>query len=72
LQHERPAVGLAVVNGICTPPRGVVLRPVPELGTVCYRLVTRRGDELPAAAERLVARILELGAGGSPVRRRAR
>ena len=63
LQFAALGLGLAVVNGICTPSRGVVLRPVPELGTVCYRLVTRRGVELPPAAERLAAGILALGSG---------
>ncbi|WP_437873430.1 helix-turn-helix domain-containing protein [Sorangium sp. So ce363] len=58
-------LGVAVVNGICAPPRGVILRPVPELGTVCYRLVTRRGAELPPAAERLAARIVEIGKGAA-------
>ncbi|APR87526.1 LysR family transcriptional regulator YbhD [Minicystis rosea] len=61
LQFAALGLGVAVVNGICAPPRGVILRPVPELGTVCYRLVTRRNVELPAAAERLTARIMELG-----------
>jgi hypothetical protein len=66
LQFAALGLGLAVVNGICTPPRGVVLRPVPELGTVCYRLVTRRGVELSPAAERLAAGILALGSGKAP------
>jgi DNA-binding transcriptional LysR family regulator len=61
LQFVALGLGLAVVNGICAPPTGVVLRPVPELGTVCYRLVTRRGGELSPAGERLCARILEVG-----------
>ncbi len=61
LQFAALGLGVAVVNGICAPPRGVVLRPVPELGTVCYRLVHRRGAELPPAADRLAALILDLG-----------
>jgi DNA-binding transcriptional LysR family regulator len=65
LQFAALGLGVAVVNGICAPPRGVVLRPVPELGTVCYRLVVRRGAELPPAAERLATRILELGRAGA-------
>jgi DNA-binding transcriptional LysR family regulator len=66
LQFAALGLGLAVVNGICAAPRGVVLRPLPELGTVCYRLVMRRGAELPPAAERLAARILELGRSAPP------
>ncbi|WP_437330757.1 LysR family transcriptional regulator [Sorangium sp. So ce381] len=65
LQFAALGLGVAVVNGICAPPRGVILRPVPELGTVCYRLVTRRGAELPPAAERLAARIVEIGKGAA-------
>ncbi len=60
LQFAALGLGLAVVNGICAAPRGVVLRPVPELGSVCYRLVTRRGADATAAASRLADRILEL------------
>lgn len=62
LQFAAVGLGVAVVNGICVPPRGVVLRPVPELGTVCYRLITRRGAEPSPAAARLAAAILALGA----------
>jgi DNA-binding transcriptional LysR family regulator len=61
LQFVALGLGVAVVNAICTPPRGLVLRPLPELGTVCYRLVTRRGATLTPAAERLAAGVLELG-----------
>lgn len=46
-------LGLAIVNGVCQLPRGVVARPVRELGTVTYRLLSRRGAALPAAAARL-------------------
>lgn len=60
LQFAALGLGVAVVNGICVPPRGVVLRPVPELGSVCYRLVTRRGARAAPAAERLADRILAL------------
>lgn len=62
LQFAALGLGVAVVNGICAAPRGVVLRPVPELGSVCYRLVTRRGAEPTPAATRLADRILELRA----------
>ncbi len=34
-------LGVAVVNGICAAPPGIVLRPVPELGSVTYRLLYR-------------------------------
>lgn len=46
-------LGVSIVNGCCKPPRGVVLRPVPELGTVRYRVVTRRGVELSSPASTL-------------------
>ena len=46
-------VGVAVVNGICTPPPGVVLRPVTELGSVTYRLLQRRESTGQAALARL-------------------
>lgn len=60
LQFAALGLGIAIVNGVCTPPRGVVLRPIPELGTVRYRLVVRRGAALPPPALRLAERILEL------------
>lgn len=62
LQFAALGLGIPIVNGLCVPPRGVVLRPVPDLGTVCYRLLTRRGAALPAAAESLATKILGLGA----------
>jgi LysR family transcriptional regulator, low CO2-responsive transcriptional regulator len=34
-------LGVAIVNGTCDVPRGAVIRPLPELGTVTYRLLTR-------------------------------
>jgi LysR family transcriptional regulator, low CO2-responsive transcriptional regulator len=43
-------LGVAVVNGTCEPPRGAVLRAVPELGTVTYQLLTRQRAALPAEA----------------------
>ncbi|MCB9755003.1 MAG: LysR family transcriptional regulator [Myxococcales bacterium] len=58
LQFAAAGLGVAVVNGVCKPPPGVVLRPIPELGTVTYRLLSRR-DSTSAAAERLAALILE-------------
>lgn len=49
-------LGVAIVNGVCCPPKGVVLRPVPELGTVAYRLLSR--PKPSEAAERLATLIL--------------
>ena len=34
--------GVAVVNGTCRAPPGVVLRPIPELGTITYSALRRR------------------------------
>jgi LysR family transcriptional regulator, low CO2-responsive transcriptional regulator len=48
-------LGVAVVNGTCVPPPGAVLRPLPELGTVTYQLLARRGADLPPAAEELAS-----------------
>lgn len=50
--------GVAVVNGICRPPRGVVLRPIPELGRTTYHLVWRRDAPPSPAREALAERIL--------------
>ena len=47
-------LGVAVVNGICAPPAGVVLRPVTELGTVTYRLLHRRETSGGPAFSRLI------------------
>lgn len=45
-------LGVAIVNGICELPRGVVARPLRELGSVTYRVFWRRGAALaPAACE---------------------
>ena len=43
-------------------PEGTVARPLPEMGTVTYRLVRRRGARLSASGERLAALLSELGA----------
>lgn len=60
-------LGLAVVNGVCRPPRGVVLRPIPELGTVTYRLLERPGRRPSPAVDRLAALILDsCAAMGAP------
>lgn len=42
-------MGVAIVNGICELPKGVVARPLHELGTVTYRLFRRRGELSPEA-----------------------
>lgn len=58
LKFVELGLGVAVVNGCASWP-GVVLRPIPELGRVTYRLVRRRGVKRTAAAEalaRLIAR----------------
>ena len=52
--------GVAIVNGICTA-RGVALRPIAELGTVTYRLFTRRGATLSPEARTVADAILALG-----------
>lgn len=54
-------LGVAVVNGICTPPAGVVLRPLSELGKVKYRVVHRRAAAAGVAFHRLLALIAALG-----------
>lgn len=52
-------LGVAVVNGVCQPAKGVVLRPIPELGKVTYRLLRRPTLRPSPAVERLAALILE-------------
>jgi DNA-binding transcriptional LysR family regulator len=47
-------LGLAVVNEMVTReglPKGLVARPLRELGTLTYHLVRRRGRVLPKAAD---------------------
>ncbi|MCY1057414.1 LysR family transcriptional regulator [Nannocystis sp. SCPEA4] len=58
LQLAGLGLGVAIVNGICSLPRGAVARPVRELGQVTYRVMWRRGASLPPAASRLRDRIL--------------
>ncbi len=60
LQFAALGLGVAIVNGICALPPGVVARPVPELGSVTYRVMWRRDAALPAMASRLCERILSL------------
>ena len=57
LQFVALGLGVAIVNGICTPPKGAVIRPLPELGTVTYRLLWRATAKLSPDAERLAALI---------------
>jgi DNA-binding transcriptional LysR family regulator len=59
LQFVELGLGLAVVNGICALPRGVVARPIHALGTVTYRLLWRRGAILTGEARALAALIRE-------------
>jgi DNA-binding transcriptional LysR family regulator len=63
LRFTQLGLGVAFVNGICALPQGVVARPVPELGSITYRLLRRRGARLPGAAERLAGWIRELAQG---------
>jgi LysR family transcriptional regulator, low CO2-responsive transcriptional regulator len=46
-------LGVAIVNGTCTPPKGVAIRPVPELGHVTYRVLQRASATLSPDAKRL-------------------
>lgn len=55
LAFAAAGLGVAVVNGICRPTWGAVLRPVPELGSVTYRLLMRRDAPRSEALERLVS-----------------
>ena len=59
LAYAAAGLGVAIVNGTCQPPTGVVLRPLPELGTVTYRLLARRRGEASAAVEALASTICE-------------
>lgn len=70
LQFTALGLGVAIVNGICTLPDGVVARPVPELGSVTYRLMWRRNAVLPPAALRLSEAILGLANSRESTRRR--
>jgi DNA-binding transcriptional LysR family regulator len=51
-------LGVAIVNGICELPRGVVTRPLRELGSVTYRVFWRRAAALAPAACALRERLL--------------
>lgn len=50
LKFAALGLGVAIVNGVCELPRGLVARELRELGSVTYRLVWRRGAALPPAA----------------------
>lgn len=75
LRFAELGLGVAFVNGLCVPrplrdgagaqgePPPLVARPVPELGSISYRLLRRRGALLPAAAETLARLIVESTAG---------
>lgn len=60
LAFAAAGLGVAIVNGICRPPPGVVLRPIPELGEVTYRLLSRRDADPRPAVDDLAERILAL------------
>ncbi|HEY0252007.1 MAG TPA: LysR family transcriptional regulator substrate-binding protein, partial [Kofleriaceae bacterium] len=53
LQFVALGLGIAIVNGTCAPAKGVVIRPVPELGHVTYQLMWRANATLSPATERL-------------------
>ncbi|MBS2014175.1 MAG: LysR family transcriptional regulator [Deltaproteobacteria bacterium] len=62
LAFVKAGLGVAVVNGICELPRGVVTRPLRELGSVTYRLLQRKSARQTPEAELLASKILALGA----------
>jgi LysR family transcriptional regulator, low CO2-responsive transcriptional regulator len=76
LSFVASGLGVALVNGSCVAPRGVVLRPVPELGSVGYRLVWRKGSERSQAALALAEHVRRglatRGRGGKPTGRSGR
>jgi len=55
LQFVALGLGVAIVNGTCIAPKGVEIRPVPELGSVTYRLLARANAALSPDAQRLAA-----------------
>lgn len=70
LKFVELGLGIAIVNGVCDLPKGVVRRPIAELGTVTYRLLKRRGVVLSEDA-RLLAQKLHAGVRGVPGASRA-
>jgi len=63
LEYARLGVGLAVVNDICPPPRGTIVRALPDLPSIDYHLMQRAGARLLPEAERLRALIVDAFAG---------
>ncbi len=61
LQFAALGLGVAVVNRFCALPEGVVARPIPELGTLVYRLLRRRPTSPRPEVDRLEAQIIALG-----------
>lgn len=57
LSFVASGLGIAIVNGTCQAPDGVVLRPLPELGTVTYRVLRRQ--RVPPLVESLVRMLTE-------------
>ena len=54
LSFAAMGLGVAVVNGTCHVPPGVVLRPIPELGRIAYSALMRRdAPQSPARSELL-------------------
>jgi DNA-binding transcriptional LysR family regulator len=74
LRFAQLGLGVAFVNELCAVPEGLILRPVPELGSVTYRLVRRRGARPSPAAERLAQWVRECvpARGRSPSARKQR
>lgn len=62
LAFVKMGLGVAIVNGICELPRGVVTRPLRELGSLTYRLYWRKNARLSDEARALAEKILALGA----------
>lgn len=60
LSFVRLGMGMAVVNGICTIPRGFVGRPLPSLPSIHYYLLHRKGSALRGSQARLKELILSL------------
>jgi DNA-binding transcriptional LysR family regulator len=62
LAFVKKGLGVAIVNGICELPRGVVTRPLRELGSLTYRLYWRKNARLSDEARALAEKILAIGA----------
>ena len=69
LKFVELGLGIAVVNGVCALPPGVVTRLLPELGSVTYRLLTRSSAKLSEEAEALARSIREVNVSASRARR---